>query len=342
VSELSLSVVIPTFNRAHLIPRAIRSVLSQLRAEDELIVVDDGSTDHTESVVTGFGDRRIRYIQQTNRGAGAARNRGVREATRDLIAFLDSDDEWLPGKAAMQRQFLTARPEVLFCFTDLARDFDGRRNPLLREGRWHDDLRDWDEILSPPALYSSLAGVPTGHSDCNVYIGDLYHGAMHHNYFSIVCTMIRRRDAGDAIRFAENVATYEECECFGRISRRGLAAFLDFVGAVQHKHPGPRVTDADWVARADSRLTILKTVWGSDPQFLARYDDEYRALVRQARLARIRGLLVLGRPRDARHEIRSLDFVPLLYRVASYLPAALIHPAVALRRACGNRVMQEA
>jgi glycosyltransferase involved in cell wall biosynthesis len=320
---LKLSIVIPTFNRAHLIRRSIESVLSQMEVGDELIVVDDGSTDDTESVVASIAGDRVRYVRQQNAGAGSARNRGVREATGDLIAFQDSDDEWLPGKAAFQRQFLAARPDVLFCFTDLGRDYAGTRHPLLRGGLWHKDMREWDEILSPRINYDG----------CNVYIGDLYHGAMYHNYFSIICTMIRRKEAGDSIRFAENVATFEECECFGRLAARGNAAFIDFVGALQHKHPGPRITDADWVARADSRLAILDKVWGSDAQFLAQHGNEYRALVNQVRLAKVRGLIVLGRPREAREEIRALSSVPFLYRAAARVPANLINPAVALRHA---------
>jgi len=323
---LSLSVVIPSFNRAHFLPRAIESVRSQIEAGDEIIVVDDGSTDNTESVVNQIGDARIRYIRQAKAGAGAARNRGVREATGDLIAFQDSDDEWLPGKAALQREFLAAHPDILFCFTDLGRDYGGTRHALLRGGLWHQDLRDWADILTPAVRYL----------DCDVYIGDLYHGAMYHNYFSIICTMIRREEAGDAIRFAEGVATFEECECFGRIAGRGQCAFLDRIGALQHKHTGPRITDADWVARAESRLTILQNVWGSDPRFLAQYGEEYRALVNQVRLARVRGLIALGKPRQARAEIRSLAGVPWLYRAASHVPASVINPVVALRHAIHN------
>lgn len=323
---LSLSVVLPTFNRAHLLRRALESVRSQIEANDEIIVVDDGSTDTTESVVCGSGDQRIRYVRQAKAGAGAARNRGVREARGDLIAFQDSDDEWLPGKAALQRQFLASRPDILFCFTDLGRDFAGKRHPLLRGGLWHQDARDWDKILAPPIRYL----------DCDVYIGDLYHGSMYHNYFSIICTMVRRKEAGNAIHFAEGVATFEECECFGRLSGRGRCAFLDRIGALQHKHTGPRITDADWAERAESRLTVLQNVWGADAQFLAQHGEEYRALVNQVRLAKVRGLIVLGKPREARAEIRSLTGVPFLYRAAARIPASVIHPLVAVRRSVHN------
>ncbi|GAA1962049.1 glycosyltransferase family 2 protein [Agromyces allii] len=91
-----ISVVIPTFNRGHLLDRAIDSVLSQTYRELELIVVDDGSTDDTGVVVERRRDERVSYIRQDNAGAPSARNRGVAVAKGAWIAFLDSDDEWDP------------------------------------------------------------------------------------------------------------------------------------------------------------------------------------------------------------------------------------------------------
>lgn len=100
------SVIIPTYNRAHVLPRAIKSVLNQTFRDLELIVVDDGSTDETENVVRGFqeNDERIRYIRhEINRGGNAARNSGLQNARGRYIAFLDSDDEWFPEMLEKQR-----------------------------------------------------------------------------------------------------------------------------------------------------------------------------------------------------------------------------------------------
>lgn len=92
-----ISIVIPTYNRAHLISRAIESVRSQHFTEWQLIVVDDGSTDNTAEVVRPFlNDSRIRYIRKENSGAAHTRNVGVQAATTEWITFLDSDDEALP------------------------------------------------------------------------------------------------------------------------------------------------------------------------------------------------------------------------------------------------------
>lgn len=111
-----VSVIIPTFNSATVLPDAIASVLAQTRQADEIIVVDDGSTDAT-AAVCGTLRRRIRYIRQKNARASAARNRGVAESTGDWLAFLDADDEWLPGKLEKQMAALAADPEASFCVT---------------------------------------------------------------------------------------------------------------------------------------------------------------------------------------------------------------------------------
>jgi glycosyltransferase involved in cell wall biosynthesis len=98
-----VSVVIPTYNRAALLPRAITSVLNQTLSDLECIVVDDGSTDQTMQVVAGFQDPRLRVVRLPgNGGYSRANNTGIRVARGELIAFLDSDDEWLPSKLERQ------------------------------------------------------------------------------------------------------------------------------------------------------------------------------------------------------------------------------------------------
>lgn len=102
--ENSVAVVIPTFNRSGFLKRAIETACSQTYPVSEIIIVDDGSQDDTPQMVTDMAasDSRIQLIRQSNAGANAARNAGVRNATSKWIAFLDSDDQWLPEKIAQQ------------------------------------------------------------------------------------------------------------------------------------------------------------------------------------------------------------------------------------------------
>jgi len=104
-----VSVIIPTYNYAAFIEQAIKSVLDQTFQNFEILVVDDGSTDNTREVIKKFP---ARYIYQTNRGAAAARNYGIREARGELIAFLDADDLWLPDKLEKQLQMFERDPGI--------------------------------------------------------------------------------------------------------------------------------------------------------------------------------------------------------------------------------------
>jgi glycosyltransferase involved in cell wall biosynthesis len=106
----SVSVVIPTHNRAGVLGRCLDSVLRQTLQPFEVVVVDDGSTDETERIVREQGSALVRYVPLPSRvGAQAARNRGIREARGDWIAFQDSDDEWLPDKLERQIRLLAER-----------------------------------------------------------------------------------------------------------------------------------------------------------------------------------------------------------------------------------------
>jgi glycosyltransferase involved in cell wall biosynthesis len=109
-----VSVVLPTYNRAATLARAVGSVLSQSHPALELIIVDDGSTDHTSQVLAEIDDRRVRCLRLPARaGAAAARNAGIAVSSGAVIAFQDSDDEWVPSKLACQLELLeTGGPDV--------------------------------------------------------------------------------------------------------------------------------------------------------------------------------------------------------------------------------------
>ncbi len=116
----TISVIVPTYNRSLYIKRAILSVLQQTRSYDELIIVDDGSEDDTEKVIDRLKkdhDASITYIYQNNSGPASARNRGIRESSGELIAFLDSDDHWQQRKLEKQSQLMNDNPLYLVSHT---------------------------------------------------------------------------------------------------------------------------------------------------------------------------------------------------------------------------------
>jgi len=160
-SNPTVSVIIPTYNRAHLIGRAIQSVLDQTYQDFEIIVVDDASTDNTEEVVSNFDDERIRYIRlkENSGGSAAPRNTAIRTARGEYIAFQDSDDEWLPEKLEKQMRLFEIQPlEVGVVYTGFWKIWGHRKiyipSPGItrKEGNIHDGLLAQNFVAAPVAV----------------------------------------------------------------------------------------------------------------------------------------------------------------------------------------------
>ena len=134
------SVVIPAYNRAEPLRRAVESVLAQTFRDFELIVVDDGSGDDTPRLEEEYRGR-LRYLRQENRGVSAARNLGIRMSSSPHIAFLDSDDLWLPGKLEAHRAYLEVRPDIRLHQSDERWVRRGRDvNPMKKHAKPEGDI----------------------------------------------------------------------------------------------------------------------------------------------------------------------------------------------------------
>lgn len=167
-----VSVIIPTYNRSQSIERAIRSVQGQTFQSLEIIVIDDGSTDNTEDIVKSVIDDRIRYIRcETNRGSGAARNEGLKIAQGRHIAFLDSDDEWLPEKLERQVERMETEPDdigVCFCGARIFKNGNSDETvEYVPEKAWeHDTFRKFVmgriKFLTPTVLIRKACLEKTG------------------------------------------------------------------------------------------------------------------------------------------------------------------------------------
>ena len=222
-------------------------MLASALPEDEVIVADDDSTDDTAAVLAEFKDR-IRYVRLPHGGAGATRNRAADLATRPLLAFLDSDDEWLPDKLPLQRTFMERQPDVLFSCSNFFAGFPSGEKVPNQLAKWHHDQRSWDEILGPGVAYSTIAPLPAGRADFRVHVGNLYLAELESDYVATSTVMVRRTGAGQALKYAEDLKVYEDKECFASLARVGLAAYLDCETSIQWGHGGPRLTDADGYA----------------------------------------------------------------------------------------------
>ena len=143
--SLPVSVVVPLYNKAAYVERALNSVLAQTYSPREVIVVNDGSTDDGPRLVKAIGDERVQLIHQENQGPGNARNRGLRVAKAPYIAFLDADDEWLPNFLEVTLRHLKQHPDCALCLT-------GQYRGANRS--------DWGKVLSSLGLKSGLWQLP--------------------------------------------------------------------------------------------------------------------------------------------------------------------------------------
>jgi len=133
---MKVSVIIPTYNRAHLLTQAIDSVLAQTFKDFELIVVDNYSSDNTESVIKSYDDRRIRYFKNQNNGlVSVNRNYGIQKSRGEYIAFLDDDDLWLPEKLEKQVKLLDSNKELGLVYSDI--HIIGSNGNLLKDTYFH-------------------------------------------------------------------------------------------------------------------------------------------------------------------------------------------------------------
>ena len=159
---MQVTTIIPTYNRAKACVVAVESALAQTHREQEILVIDDGSTDDTEAAMARFGER-IRYVKKPNGGVSAARNLGIEMARGEAIAFLDSDDSWMPEKLARQVEVLRARPAVGIVITSmLVVNPDGSvRETFSRRKTIPEDGRVLAHVLRNPAMTPSTALIRT-------------------------------------------------------------------------------------------------------------------------------------------------------------------------------------
>jgi glycosyltransferase involved in cell wall biosynthesis len=147
INKPTVSVVIPTYNRAQFVTKAIDSVLSQTFTDYEIIVVDDGSTDNTKETLKQYRDK-IKYIYQENSGVSTARNTGIKNSTGPWLAFLDSDDKWLPEYLSTQMEQAGQFPEICMQTTDCHKAvWEGNERTYFEMNHTMAEFRGTDYLL---------------------------------------------------------------------------------------------------------------------------------------------------------------------------------------------------
>ena len=217
---MRITAVVPTYNRARWLPEVVASLRAQTRPPDEILVIDDGSTDDTAEVCAAL-PAPVRYLRQENAGVSAARNRGIREARGEWIALADSDDLWMPRKLEIQLAALAACPEAGWCLSGCTRiDLEGRALPGVqgfeRVFPVFSELGRSAEAHFASAL-SRREVIVAGEAH-PVFTGDAF-GLWFHGNVGLPASALVHRDAlARAGSFDESWRVAEETEFFHRLA----------------------------------------------------------------------------------------------------------------------------
>ncbi len=260
-----VSVVIPTFDRARLCARAVESVLAQTYPHVEVIVVDDGSRDETPQVMEAFGDR-IRYVRQENAGVSAARNRGLGLATGEFVAFLDSDDTWLPWKLEAQVSVMRRYPSVGMVWTEMiAVDPGGAEIAPAYLSRMYSVYRTVsreDIFREQVPLREVWPGCPEAWAARRCYLGWIFSWMFLGNIVH-TSTVLIRRDIQKAVGLFDVALakTGEDYDFHLRTSRITEVAFLDVSSICYRVGAADQLTAEGleiWMAR-NTLITVRRT-----------------------------------------------------------------------------------
>ena len=326
-----VSVIIPTHNRASLVADAVKSVLNQTYNNIEIIVIDDGSTDDTRSVVTSLSGN-IRYVFQEKQGPGVARNRGIDEATGDWIAFLDSDDLWLPDKLSLQFKVLEAFPQYKAVHTNF---FTTRNGQIIIEkgleywatGSEENNVIDWSEYYSGKYKSGDYDIFCAGES-FDIYAGNIF-AALIEKVRAACWTLLVHRDClADRVRFHPTSPRWQDYWFFCQLSEYSDIIFMDCSTAENRGHTSGRLTDSQYDKGLECFLQICSDIYIPSKSPHRPCDAVIYNAFKSARKVLLKIYLLNGNRSGGKNIIKkSKDIIGFegnykynLYKIAFYLP----------------------
>lgn len=278
MSGLSVSVVMPLFNKEHYVSRAVESILAQTFGNFEVVIVNDGSSDEGPDIVRRIPDRRIRLIDQRNAGVSAARNRGIQEARSEFVAFLDADDQWM-------QTFLDTVLRLKDDYPD-AGAYATAYRLVMPDGSVHD-------IVAP---------IRCGHS--RGILKDYFRVADHAPVWSSAVA-VHRATFAEVGYFREGVALGEDSDMWLRIAAyRSIAYSRDVCAVYYYGHAGSACQTLP-----TSRISLMKESLSqieADARVPAGTKEDIRRYVRRYQLATIRLYCLRGKTWYARRLLSDL------------------------------------
>ena len=341
-----VDVIVPTYNRASLCRAAVESVLAQTYPNVMAIVVDDGSEDDTQDRLRGLGDR-VTYIRQANAGVTAARNTGLEAARGEFVAFLDSDDTWLPWKLDAQIHVLRALPDAGMVWTDMAAiDEHGvELHPTYLHQMYtaYRHFRAREHFQTSQRLGECWPSCPADLIDRPCFAGDILPWMFMGNLVQTSTVLLRRQRQLEVGLFNTELAhSGEDYEYHLRTCAAGPVAYID-ASSIRYRVGASDQLTADsfmvWMARNN-----MRTVEGA----LAAYGDRItlpdhmiRARLAESHFWLGRTEIWRDRRRARRHFRKSMSYAGhrlsgLAYYLLSLFPTWSVHLLRGLKRAAAG------
>ena len=342
-----VSVVIPTYNRAYCLPRAVDSALGQTHAAVEVIIIDDGSTDGTADLIKSrYGSEpRVVYQHQSNAGIAGARNTGLARVTGAYVALLDSDDVWKPWKLEVQLACMRAHPQLGMTWTDMvAVDPDGN---VLSPAYLRKMYSAYDWFPTPESLFTSVeplerltARAAELGSGRKFYYGDIGSQMLMGNLVH-TSTVVLTRERADAVKSFREDLRYagEDYEFHLRTCRQGPVGYVDLASIIYQRGRSDQATvSANGIYMAQNFLRVIEPILLNEGDTVKLSPAMKTAVLAEAYAWVGEELLDHGDGQGARRQLtRSLLRQPLQARttrllLASCLPQMWRGPAARLYR----------
>lgn len=306
---MKVSVIIPTYNRAHLLEEAVGSIFNQSFTDFEILIIDDGSKDQTPEIARMFGEK-VKYFRQDHGGLNVARNRALAMARGQYIALLDDDDLWLKDKLELQMSIMDRFSELAYAFTDFfILKENGRKIP---EGlsTWFSVPPKWNNIFSQEFRYSEL-NLPQliEMDDFNFYTGDIYGSLLKDPYVLPSSAIIRKSCIKSDIKFVEDNWHCGDWEFFARLSHKYPCGFIQKETTLNRSHDDSvRLTRKSPVIRIKDRLELIERVWQADSEFYELHHADVDRAEQQQIVSLVKYLLLESDIQEARKYLRKLNF----------------------------------
>ena len=240
---MKVSVIIPTYNSAQYIRKAVQSVFDQTYKDYEVIVVDDGSTDNTREIIKQY-EGRIKYFFQENKGSALARNQAIKLSQGELIAFLDSDDTWLPHKLKTQMNYLSEHPDVALIHSNIS-------------------------FMQDNQLISFKKAIAERHKGFSIF-GELYLGN-----FITTSTVVLSRDCLNSVGlFDEDLRQGQDYDLWLRIAAKFRIGYQDIITTIYRIHDKNISKNA--IRGKAHDLAILKKINSMCPELVNGIDIKKR------------------------------------------------------------------